>query len=220
MNKLNKKSSVYSDVLNSYSPIAFKALARAGGGPIGTGIASGVGLADSIGVIHGSVTNIPTDQQIQQINNQQTKALIPGVASSRLARRRRKQGASSWRAFSQHFGPATSSLVIAGLAAIVGGTVGAQTGKEQIADGSKFGTAHRAMLGAAAGLGISGLGMLLAGVTPTRTKQQQAAHDASSGVTLLNLLVPGFATYNKYKSYGRLHQDQKDKLHAQNTQTV
>lgn len=200
---MKKYASVYNDVIGAMAPGAIAGVIP---GPVGIaakGVSDITGLG---GTVHGLIDHAPTKQQIQEFDKSPGMSYIPGVGISRLSRRRRKQGASRSKVVSQSIGGLTSSLLLTAIAAITGGIYGnAQSG----AQGAKRG----AVLGAITGGAASGLahlgGAISAGITDTRSKQQQQDYDQSGASTAANFLIPGFSTYNKFKSYGRLHKQQE-----------
>ena len=162
-------------------------------------LGTGMGLANTGGGIAGALKDAPTDQQIKQMqeNSQITKRL-PGVSNYRMAIRRKKQGASTAKVLSQNLGGLTSAALLALVAGIMASD-----------DGSGAGTAAGIGLGALTGLAAHNIGAAIAGLTDTRTRKQQRKYDRSGSGTLANFLLPGYAGYNKYKSYGRLIKDQE-----------
>lgn len=195
-----KKASTKSDVAQSFVP-----------GVVGGGIpvvGPIIGAAGTVGGVIGAASDKPKEEDIKKMNEQKHMSLIPGVANHRLAQRRAKQGATTVKNISQQVGWSTSTLLVALASAIAGGAMEA-TNPDPL--GSVAGALKGFAIGGSASLLAHGAGTLAAGLTQTRNKRQQQQYDKSSGSTLANFLIPGYAGYNKYKSYGRLIKDQEQK---------
>lgn len=182
-------------------------------GPIGDAVGSiawsmdptGIGsIANSIGGIHGLGAKVNPNAEAE-LDDHGARAILPGVGASRVIQRLRNQltanDGSSHRYWSTQTGQFTGNIIPGLIGAGVGAHIGANS-----ADEENKGTG--AIIGGIAGgvgtvAGINLLAALTAAVTRRRTKQEQAEAAASGGRVAADYLVPGHATYNLWKSYGR-----------------
>lgn len=213
MNKfLKKKAGVWSDYLGGLpTQGALEALKVVPGiGPVAK--AGQLGL-NTGSLIHGFSQPV-SDADIEAMDNSVGKAFIPGVGASRMIRRMRhnddKTGGAHPTAnvVGETFGTSVPILasIIAGAA--LGGII-----KSQNPLATRHDVAKGSLIGAGIGGGLTGLATLAAwgaaGLTPRRTKAEQKEHDDSTNVS--NWLVPGVATYNHAKRFGRLLDEQDER---------
>lgn len=200
---LNKKAGPYSDI--AYGMIPGAAL-----GAIAPGLADAVSIG---GAIHGAVQPTPTEEEEAKLDKEPLLSMAPGVAASRVMRRLKRQNradnGSQRHTWAQQFGPLTSTLLAAGAGAGIGAGAGALAGAGQRPEAAGTGALIGAGIGAGGSLAAHLLGAGLAGLTPTRTRAEQRAYANSDAAG--EWLVPGLATYNAYKSYGRSHADANER---------
>ena len=213
-----------SDILNTFAATGMHELrkhASAVTDAIGSVVYDQIPLASAaqnIGEFHGLLTDV-TDKDIQDLNYRAGLAALPGVGSSRFNRRirrvtRDKEGHNP-QLVAQTIGKHTANILPSLLGGGVGGVTGAAIGN---AIGGGEGAIPGAILGAIGGAGIAtgipkAVALLAALLTKTRTKEQQEAY--ANGSVWPNYIIPGMATYNEWKSYGRAIEDEKEQLEAQ-----
>lgn len=194
------------------------------GGAIATSVIPYIGgPANVVGSIAGSLNEAPTEKEEKDMDDNPTLSLVPGVGAYRVGRRLRAQTESDRGDFRHTlgtlFGDTTSTLATTTAATILGAALGAYGGKRYGNTGDKYqdigvGAGIGAMGGMALGAGGSLLAQIVAaikaGVTPTRTKAEQRAY-ANDPSIAAEFLVPGVATYNRFKSYGRSMADAKER---------
>lgn len=196
-----KLSSTYSDVAGAMVPSLIF-------GGVNPALSHALGMANTAGIVHGALSD-PSDKQIKELDKNTFKSYIPGVGTSRIARRRKAQGAPTSKVISQAAGSLTSSLLLTAIAAVIGGVIGKKSGgSDAIFPGALIGAVAGGvgsnLINLAAGVG--------AGITRTRTREQQEDYDKSTDRTIQNYLIPGASTYNLLKSLGRLHKDQQQNI--------
>jgi len=141
------------------------------------------------------------DEQEKKKLTRGRNAFLPGGFGYNIGRRARgvageskEDGAraSKPNLWSEESGSLTAAGITTGLASLIGKKLGGRDG---------------AARGALAGIGVSTAGTvaaaLLALAKKRRTREEQTAHDDKGSNVLLNLLVPGTATYNRFKRIGR-----------------
>jgi hypothetical protein len=174
------------------------------------------GPVQGAGAIHGLVSPAPSVEEEADWNDSTAKGMIPGVSSSRLMRRVKRQlkndRGSSPRAIATLGAPLLHNLIGALGGAAVGGVIGARQGSGVNSNQDNERGAMGAVIGAVAGSGlVMGAHLIaaaLAGITDTRTRDEQR-EEANKGVAT-DYLVPGVSTYNYYKSLGRSMADESD----------
>ena len=175
-----------------------------------TGIGSAVGSATAAGgLLHGALSDMPTAEDIKNINKDWGMSFIPGVGASRMLRRMRYNARKAKHGEGNIAGeilPGYLTSTVAGAAG--GGLIGAGLGgwlggKEGAALGGGVGLAAGSLVSAAiAPLAAS----IAAAITRRRTQQEQLAHDNELNVS--NWLIPGVSFYNYWKRIGRLREEQ------------
>lgn len=157
-----------------------------------------------LGLGHGLTTKTPTLKEFKDLDEKETRSLIPGVSTSRLIRRRKllrkllkkKKQSGDYPLMERYGGALNFPLQLFG-GTLLGYGLGKALGKDPYLGGA---------IGAAAGVGTSLLGALggsaLAGITPRRTLEEQEKYENTPFRALKSLLIPGYAPYNYYKSLG------------------
>lgn len=206
-----QKAAALSKKAGPYSDIAYGLIPGAALGAIAPGLADAVGIG---GMVHGAVQPTPTEAEEAKLDKEPLLAMAPGVAQSRVMRRLKRQNraddGSQRHTWAQQFGPLTSTLLAAGAGAGVGAGAGALAGEPgQRGAAAGTGALIGAGIGAGGSLAAHLLGAGLAGLTPTRTRAEQRAYANSDAAG--EWIVPGLATYNAYKSYGRSHADANER---------
>lgn len=178
-------------------------------GAAGTGIMPQLYPIGLIGDTLGLVADIPTDKAMAQRQQSKFLNIIPGVGNYRLMSRRKKlaadykgQGAGTYKPVSQTLGSKTSVILLALLGAAAGGLIERSNKEGDSRTNVVNGILTGLLAGAGTGLAANGLGALTAATTKTRNKREQMNYQQTPDAW--NYIVPGFATYNKYKSYGHM----------------
>ena len=186
---IRKRAGIYGDVAGSMVGDAF------------------VPLSSKVGYIAGLLdASKHDDKDIKEMNKSLGLSFIPGVGSYRIAKKRYnnavKNNADTATAniVGERWGGLTSTLIGALAGAGIG--IGAEriiTGKTPSDDSFVGG----ALVGASAPVLAAAA---LALINRRRTKAEQKEHDQSSNIS--NWLIPGMATYNKFKRMGRIHAEE------------
>lgn len=198
------------------------------------------------GILPYLLTKAPTAAERKRLlaeENAGWSTFAPFVADWRLSRARKSLAAEKGggkglaKPISEGIGPGIAALLWTGAGAGIGAGIGALVdnkkdkakaalpagGKvEEALNNGSLGTATGwgAALGAGAGFGLSllgeGIGALSALISRRRTEKEQTKYETSGGRTAMNYLLPGAATYNKYKNIGYL-QGEKELMDAINS---
>lgn len=162
------------------------------------------------GDIHGFLSETPTIQDIKKMDSDTGPGFVPGVADSRLLRRRRAIRGLLNEDKNSH--PLSELLGLRGniiLSGLLGAGAGAGIGRYATRNSDSLGKIHGTLGGSIVG-GLGGialgsiaqqLGMLAAGTTPRRTLEEQYNYENRNN-WLRHLLIPGMANYDYYKSLG------------------
>lgn len=170
-------------------------------------------VAAPIGVAAGTVGDKSTEGEIR-MNESPESSFLPGVGASRIIRRLRRQNTikdrgTSPRALSSSVGPFTSTMLLAAAGGLLGLIAPADSNRDR--------TDHalRGLVGGAAVGGVGNfLGHIAAGVTDTRTPEEQQEAAASMEGRIADYLVPGVGNYNFWKSLGRSLADEEQGITA------
>jgi len=165
-------------------------------------------IANSVGGLAGVIHSGEKKDREAITKHSPAWSLLPGAGSYRMAQRSRGVADESKELGAKHpyanlvaemIGPATSSIP----GALLGSVIGANLAK---GDTKALG----ALLGAVAG-GIipNTVGTLSAAVTKHRSSQEQVDKETSRRA-IQKYLVPGMATYDSWKRYGRSRDWDKD----------
>lgn len=165
---------------------------------VGPFIAAPDTLMGTIGLMTGSASDKALDRYDRTVGVD----VVPGVSSFRAARRRKRLskdlGGSAFRPWGETFGGLTSAALLL----IAGGLVGSQIGDTKQQRGRN---ATKGMLiGGGTALASPVIGALTAAATRTRDRQAQQKYEKSVGRGAANWFLPGFASYNKWKSRGHM----------------
>ena len=204
---LKKQASAKSDFLASV--LYTTALSQGGAiGGAGLGAASALKGVNQLGGYTGLGSDPATEEEEEKMDLSPDLALAPGVAAQRMDRRMKRQLLNDdlkvphfW---SQKLSPLTVTLLLAGLGA-AGGYGYSKTKGKNTATGTVVGGLGGVGASALAGLG----GLALAGLTPTRTKEQQKAY--ANSPALLEYLIPGLSAYHEAKTLGRSFADSDER---------
>ena len=172
-----------------------------------------VNVGNTIGAVAGYLEEPTGRKELEGLNKANTKnksySLIPGIGAYRNVKRitntHKAYGAKSSRAKAIHqaIGPATqvllSSLIGAGIGGVVGGVFGDNIGVGKVT-GIAGGAGIGMSAGAAIGAGSQLVGALAAALTRTRTAEEQ--RKASTQGSARNYLIPGYGTYDHFKTLG------------------
>lgn len=179
-----------------------------------------VNVANLPGSIAGHIEDPTGEKELKDLNtNESTKAysLIPGIGAYRSAKRlsnvHKMYGAESPRAKAVHqvVGPATQALLSTLIGAGIGGVVGNMASKylpdDEMPDGlskevaaTSAGALTGAGIGATSSVAASLIGAVAAAISKTRTAEEQ--REASNAGSLAHYLVPGYGTYDRFKTLG------------------
>lgn len=190
-------------------------LAQAGLAQIPTVVTQIPGVINGAGSIVGAFSSPATEAEESKwdAGDSEVAGLLPGVAGYRMARRRKRQlkadEGGTPHYWSQAFGPLSALLIASGLGALGGGVVGGATNGFKNDTNALIGAGIGAGVGAG-GAALSELGALIAAaIKRRRSKEEQKAYANSS--TASEWLVPGVATYNAWKTMGRVIGDSEER---------
>ena len=199
---LQKQAGATADVIGSIvgglpTMLIGNSIAPGAGRVLGTAVGRGAGLIGA--------ANPASPEDVKKFNDTPALSFIPGVGYYRISQRvqgtAKKYGdkAPRARALSTELGPVTSTLLSTLIGSGIGATTSLITGepKDIIRGGIAGG-----LTGATAASIANLIGALSAGITPRRTdKEQKDSGRVSQKV--MNYLVPGVATYDKFKTLGK-----------------
>lgn len=172
-------------------------------------------VANAVGSIAGLVMD-SDDKAENDMNRSEGLGWLPGVGAARVTRRLKNQNTaadgSRKRFWSTTLGPLTSTLLAAGVGAAAGAGIGGAVTSDSIGAGALNGAGRGAVIGAGVAGGASLLAALIAACKKRRTKEEQLAAASDNSAVAADYLVPGYATYNAWKSYGRSIGDMQEKL--------
>ena len=179
---------------------------------VGTGLTTG---AETAGLLHGALTNTPTQKELDEVNKSWGKSFIPGVGSSRALRKMRFNARGSKHGTGniagEQFGGLTVLLGAGALGALSGAGIGAGVRSADGGTAMLEGAGIGAGMGGVAGLGIGTLaalaGSIAAAIAKRRTAKEQRAHDDEPNAA--NWIVPGVAPYNAWKRIGRIMEEEE-----------
>ena len=203
---LTKKASVLSDYFGAVPVNMAVSAVTPFSVPVAHATRQALNAAGAGGEILGAVGNVPTDADIAEMNRSQWQAFLPGVSHYRMLARARHNAKKTggvhpdWNVYGETFGGVPSMLA----GTIAGAALGALSAQGFISSDRE--RIRKAVMGGLIGAGIpltfQGIGALAAAISRRRTKQEQREHDDSRNIA--NWLIPGVATYNKYKRIGRM----------------
>lgn len=181
------------------------------GGAAGAGAGGAVAAVKGVNRLGGYVglgSDPATEEEEEQMDLNPDASLMPGVATQRMDRRMKRQllndDLKTPHFWSQKISPFTVTILLAAL----GGAGGYAVDKLKGGNGLMG-----AAIGGLGGVGTSALagltGLAAAGITPTRTKEQQKVYANSS--VLPEYLIPGVAAYNEAKTIGRSFADSDER---------
>lgn len=205
--KQNKTASAQSDYIASLLYGIGLGQTGASGAAAGGAVSALKGV-NRIGGYAGLGSDPATEEEEEKMDLSPELAMAPGVATQRMDRRMKRQllndNYNVPHFWSQKISPWTTTILLAAL----GAAGGYGLAKSKGIDGG-IGSA----IGAAGGIGASALagltGLTLAGLTPTRTKEEQKAYANTSSIP--EYLIPGLSAYNEAKTVGRSFADSKER---------
>lgn len=203
-----KQASARSDFLASLLYGSVLSQGGAAGGAAQGGAVAALRGVNSLGGYVGLGSDPATEEEEEQMDLNPDASLMPGVATQRMDRRLKRQllndQLNTPHFWSQKISPFSVTILLAAL----GGLGGYAFDKSHGGSGTTG-----AVLGGLGGIGASALagltGLAAAGITPTRTKEEQKAYANSS--VLPEYLIPGVAAYNQAKTIGRSFADSDER---------
>lgn len=174
--------------------------------------------ANLVGGLVGLFQKSPSPEEVEKINDHPGLSWIPGVGANRYVRQRtglsKKLGGSKGKVWSQGIGSITPSLILTALGAIAGNVVSRSSGvKKYFAqnnpditdkDIQRIGTNAGAMAGMTIGVATNPVMALIGSIRRTRTAQEQAEYQQSTGSQIANYFVPGKAAYQRARAHKRM----------------
>lgn len=202
LGRLLKRGGAHTDAMNTI--IAHSIMNRTGLGPYAR-------IGDMAGVLSGLHAPELTAEEIQNMDDSSSKALLPGVGAYRNTRRRKKLH----NLLAGDRAPSTSAVQLSELigtpvaalgSAAIGAGIGDYIGKSKLRAGSpsrdKQLNKYRA-LGALTGLSAP---LLVAGLVALSTKRRsldaQSSYENDRYTPVKNMIIPGRGLYNYYKGIG------------------
>lgn len=164
---------------------------------------------DDIGGLHGMISRTPTEEMESEWDEDPYKSFIPGVASSRTERRVKRQATDPNGSTRHYWAQKLAPYLHIAAGALGGGLIAGAYSNNSNGKPTAKGILNGIGIGALTGVGANAIGMGLAGLTSRRTKDEQKAYTESSVVP--EWLLPGYATYNRWKSLGRAVGDSEER---------